>query len=73
MEEDDDREENDIPVIKPPPIFLSSVENIRPLLNLLQNIAKDKYDLKILRNNAVKMQPKTPESYSVISKALIKK
>lgn len=40
---------------KSPPIFVESIENIIPLKQLLEEIAKDKYTIKILRSNQVKI------------------
>jgi hypothetical protein len=39
---------------KPPPIFISGVTNIKPLTELLNTIAKDKYLVKTLYNDQVK-------------------
>jgi len=58
---------------KSPPIFVEGVENIIPLKQLLENIAKDKYTIKILRNNQVKIQPLSSEKYLPIMEALKKK
>lgn len=58
---------------KSPPIFVEGVENIIPLKQLLENIAKDKYSIKILRNNQVKIQPLSSEKYLPIMEALKKK
>ena len=45
---------------KPPPIYVSGVENIQPQKNLL-------------KENEMKIQPKTIEIYQIISKALVDK
>ena len=58
---------------KSPPIFVDSVENVNPLLELLNLIAKDNYVIKALGNNQVKIQPKNAEVYSAIIKALKEK
>lgn len=55
---------------RPPPIFVDKVGNIQPLVNLLNEHAKDKYDLKVLRNDQVKIQPKTAETYTELVKQL---
>lgn len=55
---------------KPPPIFVSGVKAIAPLHKLLDQIAKDEYDIKILYNDEVKILPKTSEKYTTITKAL---
>ena len=56
---------------KPPPIYVSGVENIQPLKKLLQDIADKNYELKLLKENELKIQPKTIEMYQVITKALV--
>lgn len=58
---------------RPPPIFITGVANIKPLVSLLDEIAQDQYVLKALGSEQVKVQPKTGESYSNITKALIQK
>jgi hypothetical protein len=60
-------------VQKPPPIFVSGVEEMKLLIQQLDLTAKDDYDIRILQNDEVKIQPKTPESYSAIIKDLAKK
>ena len=60
-------------VQKPPPIFVSGVEEMKLLIQQLDLTAKDDYDIRILQNDEVKKQPKTPESYSAIIKDLAKK
>ena len=37
---------------------------------LLEEIASNQYELKLLRENEIKIQPKTIESYQMITKAL---
>lgn len=67
----EEKQETSAPKIeKPPPIFVSGVSNIQPLRALLEQIAKDEYELKILQGNEVKIMPKTNEKYSAITKAL---
>lgn len=56
--------------IKPPPIFVDKVENIQPLISLLNNYAQNNYELKVLNNEQVKIQPKTPDAYREIVKQL---
>lgn len=58
---------------KPPPIFISEVKNINPLHELLEEIAKDKYTLKSLYNEQVKIQPTESATYTLIIKALVDK
>jgi hypothetical protein len=45
-------------VTKLPPIFVARVANIIPLMTLLDKIAKNEYDIKVLNNTQVKIQPK---------------
>ena len=49
------------------------VENVKPLLKLLNEVAPNEFAMKILKNDEVKIQPKTEEKYSVIRKSLIEK
>lgn len=58
---------------KPPPIHVDGVSNITPLINLLQGLAKDQYDIKALENNKVKIQSKSAEAYGMATKALDQK
>ncbi|KAH9638226.1 hypothetical protein HF086_017318 [Spodoptera exigua] len=48
---------------KPPPIFVDKVGNIQPLLTILNEHAHDKYNLKVLNNDQVKIQAKDPDKY----------
>jgi len=61
------------PTPKPPPIFVAGVHNIQPLHDLLIEIATDAFELKVLRENQVKIQPKSPDVYRTIIKALAEK
>jgi hypothetical protein len=47
--------------------------NISPLIQLLDQIAIQQYEVKALAHNQVKVQPKTSESYRIIIKALADK
>ena len=58
---------------KPPPIFISGVTNIQPLIALLNTVAKDKYLVKTLYNDQVRVQPTESPIYTTIVKALIEK
>jgi len=58
---------------KPPPIFISGVVNIKPLIELLNVIAPDKYFVKTLRNEQVRVQPTESSIYTSIIKALMEK
>jgi hypothetical protein len=46
---------------KPPPIYITDFKNISPLIQLLEQIAKQQYEIKALADNQVKVQPKTSE------------
>lgn len=59
--------------IKAPPIFVSGVQNIKPLQKLLDNIAQGCYTLKILNNDQVKIQSNKSEKYLPIITALKEK
>ncbi|KNE88947.1 hypothetical protein PSTG_17601, partial [Puccinia striiformis f. sp. tritici PST-78] len=67
---EDENEENIIKIPKPPPIFVDGVSNIQPLYQMLNEIAKDSYDIKIVKSDQVKIQIKTADTYSVVVKEL---
>lgn len=67
-EQDRSPEEEKMP--KPPPIFVSGVNCISPLDELLSAIAKDDYVTKLQGSEQVKIQPLSTKSYSAIIKAL---
>jgi ribosome-associated translation inhibitor RaiA len=52
---------------------VSDVITIPPLLQLLDQIVKQSYKIKVLAGNQVRIQPKTPDSYRAIIKALAEK
>jgi hypothetical protein len=54
-------------------INLYNITNISPLIQLLEQIAIQQYEVKALTHSQVKVQPKTSESYRTIIKALAKK
>ena len=58
---------------RPPPIFVTVVQNTKPLQNLLNSLAPKMYDLKILGSESVKIQSAKPETFTVIVKALTEK
>jgi hypothetical protein len=58
---------------KPPPIFISGVANIKPLIDLLNVIAPNKYLVKTLSNEQVRVQPAESSIYTSIIKALMEK
>jgi hypothetical protein len=55
---------------KPHPIYIIDVTSISPLIQLLDQIAIQQYEVKALAQNQVKVQPKTSESYRIIIKAV---
>jgi hypothetical protein len=58
---------------KPPPIFISGVANIKPLIDLLNVIAPSKYLVKTLPIEHVQVQPTESSIYTSITKDLMKK
>lgn len=58
---------------KAPPLYVDRVSNIQPLLKMLDEIAADNYELKVLRNDQVRIQPKSTEVYTKIVKNLQEK
>lgn len=58
---------------KPPPIYVDKVNNIQPLTKLLKEIVPNEYELKILREDQVKINPKTSSAYTTIVQELKKK
>jgi hypothetical protein len=60
-EENEDHEHKACPenTPKPPPIYLTDVKNISPLILLLEKIIKQQYNIKAHTHNQVKVQPKT--------------
>ncbi|KAJ2937194.1 hypothetical protein O0L34_g18953 [Tuta absoluta] len=58
---------------KPPPVFIYGVENITPLVGLLNEVITDEYDLAVLRDERVKVQPKSLQAYSKLVEELKKK
>jgi len=55
------------PTPKPPPIFVAGVHNIQPLHALLIEIAAESFELKVLHENHVKIQPQSPDAYRTIT------
>ena len=58
---------------KPPPIFISGVVNIQPLIELLNVIAPNKYLVKTLSNEQVRVELTESSIYTTIIKALMEK
>jgi hypothetical protein len=56
---------------KSPPIYITNVTSIPPLFQLLDQIVPKLYEIKALAQNQVKVQPKSSDSYRIITKALI--
>jgi hypothetical protein len=55
---------------KPAPIFISGVKNIKPLIELLNALAPNKYLLKTLLHDQVRAQPTESSTYTTVIKAL---
>jgi hypothetical protein len=64
-DESDDQQQTTFPgkTSKPLPIYISDFTTIPPLIQLLEQVVKLQYEIKILAGNQVKIQPKTSESY----------
>ena len=58
---------------KAPPIFVSGVQNIQPLKELLVTVTENDFELKILNGDQVKIQPPSTDKYHTIIKALAEK
>lgn len=54
-------------------IFIDKVSNIQSLINLVNKVAKESYEIKILNNKQVEVLSKTTQDYSTIVKELKKK
>lgn len=61
------------PKPRPPPIFVYNVEQVNPLITLLNEMAPKKYTLRVLANNQVKIQLETIEAYKAVLKILLEK
>jgi hypothetical protein len=76
LSEDGNEEEGVKPqrnTYKAPPIFVASVQNIQPLKELLVAVTGEDFELKVLTDTQVKIQPKFAEKYTTIIKALAEK
>lgn len=60
-------------VLKAPPIFVHGVNNIKPLIELLNTLAKDNYETKLISGSQVKIQLKSTEKYNVVITELKKR
>lgn len=58
---------------KVPPIFVSGVQNIKPLQDTLDKIAKSKYLLRVLDNQEIKIISDNSEIYNLVIDELDKK
>jgi hypothetical protein len=56
-----------------PPIYITDLTSISSLIQLLEPIAKQQYEIKALADNQVKFQSKTSESCKTIIKASVGK
>ena len=71
--EDIENSDDTIKTVKVPPMFISGVGNITPLINLLNAIAKDNYYIKVQSQEQVRVQAKTIETYDKIIESLKEK
>ena len=53
--------------LQPPPIFIDCVSNIIPFYKLLNKVAKDVYELKIINSDQVKIQSKTSDNFKTMA------
>jgi hypothetical protein len=53
---------------KPPPVYVTGVQNNSPMIQLSEQIAKEQYEIKALADNQVKVQPKI----AVLQRAFLK-
>lgn len=58
---------------KPPPIFIAAVDNIKPLIEELNKVAKEIYYNKASSSEQVKMEPKDRNAYNNIINMLNEK
>jgi hypothetical protein len=47
---------------KPPPIYITDIKNISPLLQLLEQIAKRQYEVKALADNHLNLTEQLEKS-----------
>jgi hypothetical protein len=52
---------------------VAGVQNIQPLKELLVTIGGEEFELKVLQDNQVKIQPKSSDKYTTTIKALAEK
>ena len=53
------------------PIFISSIKNMKLVIELFNKLTKDKYLVKTLHNYQVRVQPTESSVYATIVKALL--
>lgn len=56
--------------IKPPPIYISGVQNITPLTGLIEEVCKTNHFMKILNTDEVKIQTTEADDYRNLVKSL---
>jgi len=71
--ENDKQTEPQIIETRPPPLFIYGVNDIKPLLTLLETYAKEKYVSKLIGGSQVKLQLKDAKTYNSIVKLLQEK
>lgn len=59
-----------VPSRKPPPIYIQGVQMISKLIKALNDLPNCKYELKVLKDNEVKVQPAESIHYTAIIKML---
>lgn len=59
--------------VKIPPIFISGVDNIKPLTDLIEGITNGQYEIKVIGSNQVKVQLRQTIHYSSLTKELQEK
>jgi hypothetical protein len=54
----------------PRPIYITGIKNVSPLIQLLEQIAKQQYKIKALADSQIKVQPKASECYGTTAATL---
>lgn len=60
-------------IVRPPPIYVHGVEEIKPLRDLLEKYAPGGYTLKAMRGDDIKILVQTEDHYRVIIKQLMER
>jgi hypothetical protein len=55
---------------EPPPIYVTGVQNISPMIQLLEQTAKEQYGIEALPDNHIEFQSKTSACYDTNVKSL---